>query len=275
MQCEEAREQFADYVIESIAEPMRFQIVQHLKACETCRREAEELKALWMSLGSIPAAQPGPELRTRFNVMLEAYKHGLEQAAAPGWWRSLNSWLGSWWPRQPALQFSLALGLLVLGVFAGRQVRPAPAAPGNPPNAEIAELRSALSETRQMVALSLMQQQSASDRLRGVNWSYQLQQPGMEMLNKMVDTMLHDSSVNVRLATVDALRQFGDKPIVRHGVVEALGRPESPIVQIALIDLAVDLRERDSIGALQHLTQDQTVNGTVRERAQKALMQLE
>src|SRR5262245_11709922 len=178
MQCEEVREQFADYVIEGVEEPVRFQVAQHLKACESCRHEAEELKTLWMSLGAIPSARPGPELRTRFDVMIEAYKHGLAQAAPPSWRQSLNSWLSSWWPRQPALQFGLALGLLAIGLLVGRLVPSTPSTPVPQSNPEIVELRHELSQTRQLVALSLMQQQSASDRLRGVNWSYQLQQPG-------------------------------------------------------------------------------------------------
>jgi HEAT repeat protein len=120
-----------------------------------------------------------------------------------------------------------------------------------------------------------MQQDSATDRLRGVNWSYQLQQPGREVLSALLNTLMHDSNVNVRLATVDALRQFGDQTVVRRGVVEAMKRQESPMVQIALIDLAVDLKEKDSIATLRQLTEDQNINETVRQRAQKGLAELE
>jgi hypothetical protein len=91
----------------------------------------------------------------------------------------------------------------------------------------------------------------------------------------LVDMLIHDSSVNVRLATVDALRRFGERPAVRRGVVEALGHPESPVVQIALIDLAVDLSEKESVGALKQLSQDDRLDNTVRERAQKAVAALE
>jgi HEAT repeat protein len=126
-----------------------------------------------------------------------------------------------------------------------------------------------------MIALSLMQQQSASERLKGVSWSYQMQKPGGEVLTALLDTLTHDPNVNVRLATVDALRQFGDQPVVRRGLVDAMTRQESPLVQIALIDLAVDLREKESVGTLRQLTQDQKVNEAVRERAQRGLSELE
>lgn len=273
MQCEEVRDQFTDYLRDNLQEPVRSEVQQHLIACDACREEAEGLKMIWAKLGDIPATQPGPELRARFEVMLEAYKQGLDHAHSRSFWHSVNSWMARWWPQQPALQLGLALALLIVGAVLGPQFRTA--TPIQQPNGEITELRSELHQMRQMLALSLMQQQSASERLRGVNWSYQLQQPGGEVLNALLDTLMHDQNVNVRLAAVDALRQFGGQSVVRRGVVEALGQQNSPMVQIALIDLVVDLREKASVDTLRKLTQDQDVNEAVRQRAQKGLAELE
>jgi HEAT repeats len=275
MQCEEIREQFADYVIDQIEEPNRSLVARHLVVCENCRTEAEELKKLWTTLGSVPATEPSPELRSRFHIMLEAYKHGLDNAPRTSWWEGVNSWLSRWWPRQPALQLAVSLGLLILGLMIGRQFYSTSPSSTVPPNSEVTALRNELSGMRQMVALSLMQQESASDRLKGVNWSHQLLQPDNEVLIALLSTLMHDSNVNVRLATVDALRQFGDRTVVRRGVVEAIAREQSPMMQIALIDLAVDLHEKESINTLRQLTQNEKIDGTVRERAQKGLVELE
>ncbi len=273
MRCEEVRERFADHVNNSLAEPSNSEIERHLSACDSCRIEAEELKDIWTRLQSIPTAQPDPGMRERFDVMLEAYKQGLSHAPSQNWWQNVNSWLAGWWPRQPALQLGIALVLLVVGVWLGQANRQPPAPPA--PNGEIAELRAELFETRQMVALSLMQQQSASERLKGVSWSYQLQQPGSEVATALLNTVKYDLNVNVRLAAVDALRRFGEQPAVRSGIVEALVHQESPMIQIALIDLIVDLGQKESIGTLRQLTADQSVHDAVRERAEKSIAQLE
>jgi HEAT repeats len=275
MQCEEIRAQFADYVIDQIEEPNRSLVAEHLAVCESCRTETEELRTLWTTLGSVPASEPSPELRSRFHIMLEAYKHGLDHAPRKSWWDGVNSWLSSWWPRQPALQLAVSLGLLILGLMVGRQFYSTSSSSPVPANTEVTELRNELSTMRQMVALTLMQQESASDRIKGVNWSHQLQQPDNEVLTALLSTLMHDSNVNVRLATVDALRQFGDRSVVRRGVVEAIAREQSPMMQIALIDLAVDLREKESINTLRQLTQNEKIDGTVREHAQKGLAELE
>ena len=97
MHCEEVREQFADYVIRGAEEPASLQIAQHLMTCESCRTEAEELKIVWTALGAItPAAEPAPAARANFNLLLEAYKNGLERPAARGWWHGMNKGLGGW-----------------------------------------------------------------------------------------------------------------------------------------------------------------------------------
>lgn len=274
MQCEEVREQFADHVRGGVEESLQSQINQHLATCESCRAEAQELSTVWATMGSIPAEQPGSEARARFDLLLDAYQQGLDEST-PSLLRRMNSWLAGWWPRQPAVQFGLALALLALGAFAGHRIQSPPKPAPAPQSEEIAELRGQVSAMNRVVTLSLMQQQSAGDRLRGVNWSYQLQQPGQEVLGALLDTLMHDSNVNVRLATVDALRQFGDQAVVRKGVLEAIRKQESPMVQVALIDLAVDLKETESIAMLKELTQDQKLDVAVRQRAQKGLSELE
>lgn len=274
MQCEEVREQFAAHVANRSGASPDLAAMEHLATCASCRAEVEEIQSLWSAMGSIHTPEPEPIARERFNLMIEAYTHGLEQSARPGLWRHMNLWLRSWWPQQPLVQFGLAVVLLAFGFVAGGFLRPTRTIP-EPQRDAVSEMRGELMEMRQMLALSLMQQQSASDRLRGVNWSYRLQQPGQEVLAALLDTLMHDSNVNVRLATVDALRQFGNQPVVRKGVIEAMTRQESPMVQVALIGLAVDLHETESIATLRDLSGDDKVDVAVRERAKKGLAELE
>lgn len=54
-------------------------------------------------------------------------------------------------------------------------------------------------------------------------------------------------------------------------MVTALGRSDSPLVQIALIDALVDMRDRRSVTVLKKLSADQAVNESVRQRANWAI----
>ena len=252
------------------------QIEQHLMECSDCRSEIRQLEIVWSKLGTVPAAEPAFDARARFDRMVEVYRHGTQEIPSDSPWLRLNAWFGSWWVRQPALQFGLTMGLLVVGIVIGRAfMSPAPSTPVSSQSDEIVELRGELAAMREMVAMSLMQQQSAGERLRGVNWSYELQKPGEELVRALLDRLMHDENVNVRLATVDALRQFGKEPLVRKGVIEAVVREESPMVQVALIDFAVDLKEKEYLGTLKELTQNTKLNVAVRQRAQQRIQELE
>ena len=121
---------------------------------------------------------------------------------------------------------------------------------------------------RQLVALSLLQQQSASDRLRGVNFAYHVEQSDPQVLSALLTTVNHDPSVNVRLAAVDALRNFNDSPVGRKGVVQALAKQDSPLVQIAILDQIVELHEKSAVPDIQFLLSGQSLNPDVRQRAQ-------
>ena len=270
MQCEEVRNQFADYLTGTLNESAEEEVEKHLSSCAGCRHEIEGLRAVWMKLGSIPGEMPDSAgMRDKFEVMLEAYKQGLEHSSSSRLWNGINSWIARWWPQQPLLQFGVAVVLLAIGVFLGGS---RPSVPVQ--NPEIGQLRQELHDTQQMVALSLLQQQSASERLKGVSWSNQLDQPGTEVLSALLDTLMHDPNVNVRLASIDALKKFGERQVVRRGILQALQEQGSPLVQIALIDLVVEIQAKESVETLRKLTMDATVHEAVRKRAEWGIERL-
>ena len=268
MRCEQVRERLTDLLTGEDGADLE-SVRHHLAECSGCRAEADALRHVWSALEAVPSPRPdSTAMRVRFASMLEGYEQGRGAAAAR--WDRMNSWLSTVWPRQPLVQLACAAALLVIGLAAGRATRPA--AP--PPSDEIAALRTELRETRQMVTLSLLQQQSASDRLRGVSWSGRLEEPGGEVVEALLDALLHDSNVNVRLASIDALARFADRQAVRQGAIEALQSATSPLVQIALIDFVVGAQEKTSIEALKRLAADPALNEAVRSRATWGLGQL-
>jgi hypothetical protein len=266
MNCEKAREHFADDLAGTLESGAAAAFQSHLLECRACREEADHLRTTWTSLEHIPEPDPGPEMRARFYQMLDAYQQGRREAsevkqAAPPWWR--------WWPQQPSLQFALSFGLLCAGLVGGHL-----ATVREHTNPELTQLRGEIHNMRQLVTLSLLQQQSASDRLQGVTWSYRAEQSDTEVLSALLHTINQDQSVNVRLAAVDAMRNFGDSPVARKGLVQSLAKQTSPLIQISVIELLVDLRERQAIPALRLLLNSQNLDENVKKRVQRALQQL-
>ena len=135
-------------------------------------------------------------------------------------------------------------------------------------------MREELRDMRQIVTLSLLQQQSASERLKGVSYTSQIEQPGDAVTVALLDALMHDPNDNVRLCTVDALRRFADHAPVRRGAIDALSRQTSPLVQMALIEFVLEVGGRDAAEALRRLSTDPMVDEVVRARAMSGLTQL-
>jgi hypothetical protein len=272
MNCDETRHNLPEYLSESLNEAQELAFASHLASCESCRAETERLGSLWRGLALLPGTmpEPGAQVRDRFYESLAAFKHGMESAPKHGF----KEKLAALWPRQPVWQMAVGFAMLVVGVGVGYEIRPAKPEVQQPVGSEVAQLRGEVSNMRQMVALSLMQQQSAGERLRGVSWAYRVESSDTEVLSALLYTVNNDASVNVRMAAVEALHAFGASPVTRTAIVQSIRKQTSPLVQIALIDLLVDLKVTDASPELKKLSADQTVDVSVRERAKAALGKL-
>jgi hypothetical protein len=272
MNCDETRHNLPEYLSESLNEAQELAFASHLTTCEACRAETERLGSLWRGLALLPGTMPEPSanVRDRFYESLAAFKHGMESAPKHGF----KEKLAALWPRQPAWQMAVGFAMLVVGVGVGYEIRPAKQEVQQPVSSDVAQLRGEVSNMRQMVALSLMQQQSAGERLRGVSWAYRVESSDTEVLSALLYTVNNDASVNVRMAAVEALHAFGASPVTRTAIVQSIPKQTSPLVQIALIDLLVDLKVTDATPELKKLSTDQTVDVSVRERAKAALGKL-
>jgi hypothetical protein len=276
MNCDDVREHLAEYWSGELGPAGGGEFAAHLDHCESCRQEAESLGAIWANLGLIPAESPGREMRSRFYEALEAYRQGMVAAeqARP---RPFKAFFEKYWPKRPALQFAMSAACLVIGLGVGYSVhnvrRSAAATPAT--NAgEMAQLRGEVDNMRQLVALSLLRQSSPTERMKGVDWSNRVPQSDTEVLAALLYTINHDDNVNVRLSAVDALRYFGESPVARKGLRQSIPRQTSPLVQIALIDLSVELRDSQSTPVLETLAEQAGINPEVRDRARWAMEKL-
>ena len=157
----------------------------------------------------------------------------------------------------------LALAAPVLEVFASLQGE-----------GRYAGLTREVQDMRQELALSLLDRPSASERIQGVSYTEEVKRPSettLAALFKAVDT---DPNPNVRLAAVDALYLFRDQPGVRESLVKSLAVQSYPLVQVALIDFLVEVREARAADALKQLIAGGDLTPEVKARAEQGLKQI-
>ena len=261
MNCEKAKEQFADYLVGDIKPSAEAEIRAHIASCVSCREEIEGLSALWAKLGVLPQEQPSGGLRANFYAMLEDYKTKPAN-------RLREFWKAFWSFRKPAYGFSFGLTLLVVGIGAGAFLA------GGNGSGKMTALHQELQDMRQTVALSMLDRSSATERLEGISWSAGLDKPGEKTIVALVNKLDGDPNVNVRLAAVDALYLFRGDPVVKESLIRSLAKQESPLVQVALIDLLVEIRERRAADALKQLIGNAHLAPQVKEHAELGLKQI-
>jgi hypothetical protein len=256
---DEYRLSIPQYLAGQLPQAERHLFEEQLAASPELRVETEELRALWEGLALLPEEQPSPAMRARFYQKLNALDrpYGLPAVKRFGW----N--LG------PLLQLALGLLIFAVGIYVGRLRFDDRKDAG-----EIAQMTAQVQNLREMVALSLLERQSATSRLEGVSWSSRVARPNEQLLSALLSALNRDSNVNVRLSSLDALERFAKNPEVSQALVDSIRRQDSPLVQIALIDSLVQIRNRAAATEFEKLTTDADVNPAVRQRARWGLQKL-
>jgi hypothetical protein len=264
MNCEQVSEHLLQRIQGQLAEPTLVELQEHLGICRTCRYEAEEIQAMWALLGQLGEERSNEKVRARFYAMLDSYQQEAERRKQRV---GLLEWIESWWPRRPAIQAGLALATLVLGVLFGWQL-----GGGSRGGAELQSLRNEVQTMTQAVTLSLLQHQSASERLRAVSLS-QASRQDAEIARALLHAVNHDSNVNVRLAAVDVLAEMVQRTDVRQGLIEALPRQTSPTMQVALADVLAAVNGPRSEAVIREVLEREELLDVVREHLEEVLSQ--
>lgn len=277
MNCDRFRDQIPECLAGRLEKAAREALVEHLETCSGCRNELAELGVVWRGLEAMSGPEPDERaMRTRFKDMLSAYEAGLQQAPVKrpvAETQPARSRWFAWWPARPLWQVAIAATLLIAGLAAGRYAF----GPREMP-ADMAQLKGQVEGLRQLVALSLMKEQSPSERLRGVSFSSEMARPDAEVEAALLRAVNHDPNVNVRLSAVDALQKYAGDPAVRRALGDSVMTQDSPLVQVAIIDLLVQTTDPNSAPGLRNMLGKIAVDGqmdeAVRQRATLAAQKL-
>jgi hypothetical protein len=261
--CEHAKELMAAAWMRELDEASSAELQHHLDGCAACEAEMEALSGMWDKLGDLPVPEPSLALRVHWEQTLSSLSApSPPQNYRPAWWQNI-------WPANPVWQMAIAALCLAVGLGAGAYLQR-----GSAERDEVARLREEVASTKEMVAVSLLQQQSATERLRGVDYSERMPSMEPQVITALIQAVNRDSNVNVRLAAIDALGKVANQTQVRQSMQEALAQQDSPMVQAALIDYLVDAHDRNAVGTIRDLVARPDVNPTVRQRATYAVQQL-
>jgi HEAT repeat protein len=138
----------------------------------------------------------------------------------------------------------------------------------------LAEVEKEMEATKQMMMAMMNNDQSASQRITGVSVAYKFEKADDEIVNVLVKTMHEDPNTNVRMAAFEALSKFHEDANVRKKLIHSLTVQKDPVVQIALIQLLVTIKEKSVMKDLEHITKDKTIMKAVKDEAYSGILKL-
>ena len=160
-----------------------------------------------------------------------------------------------------------AVALVLMGYAGSRWV-------DNIRQSDFQALQQELKDMKEMVIMTMMKQESASERIKGVLTVYELKEADEEILNALITTMNYDDNVNVRMAAVEALTYYADYELVKKAFIQALQNQDNPTIQIKLISILVNLDEKRAMQPFQKMIQDENTSTYVKDEAQYGLYKL-
>jgi Putative zinc-finger len=278
MNCKEIEALLIDYVDKTLDEETEASVKNHLAECAGCSREAEELRVLFAAMRRSELELPDPVLRDNFNTMLQSEANMLAtsdilletQKQKPHGKEITLSFASPVW--RVAAAVILLGGGIAIGMALKSGPQPQPQLQLQPmADNQLADLRKEIKELKESVMFNLIDDESASQRIKAVSYSEGMANPDHQVINVLFNTLNRDKNANVRLAALYSLARFADIPVVRDSLISSLGIQTDPIVQVVLINLLAEKRERRAIAPIQRIITNKTTLKEVKDAAQKGL----
>jgi len=267
MDCANVETVVIDYLDNQLSDQTRKAFELHLSDCAACQQQMSEFSQLFNSISKESNVLPSPLLRENFNTMLQSEINILatENIIEPV--RQQHHSLIS--IRGTLMKIAACLLLIAGGAITGSIITKKSltgVAPG-----QIAELQTEVKQMKEAVMLNLLNDESASERIKAVTFVDQMNSPGNEVIQALIKTMNGDENVNVRLAALNTVSKFASSAPVRDSLVNSLANQKEPIVQIVLINILIDKKETKAIKAIKNILSDKSTLAPVKDAAAKGL----
>jgi hypothetical protein len=270
MDCEKYEALFTGWIDQNLPPAERLKLEQHLSGCKSCREELAAMNELWVEMGTMETPAPSAHMQVKFQAMLDTYKE--EVAGKNSLWTGIREKISTLWQWQPRMPMAYNLVIILVSFACGYWVFSM--GKGGQQNKQLAELSDQVHELKQTMMLSMLENPSASERIKGVSYTSEIKHVDQQVIDALLATLNNDPNVNVRLSTLDALTQLANHPEVRAGLIKSITEQESPLMQSAIADVMLKLQEKRSVGSFKELLKQKNLDHGVRNKIKETINSL-
>ncbi len=238
------------------ASPEEIQLIEKtFEAGEQELSQISDFSRLADQLNAWEVGEPSMELSSRFYEALADAKKGAKKKFVV----HLPTW-GELWPR-----LAFGVSMLIVGFGLGYMLQ------SSGSNKDLAQLHQQISELKEVMMLSMLEEESATDRLKAVSLTNEMDQASKKVTSALLQTLNTDANVNVRLAAIEALKPYVQDGGVREGLIKSIAKQESPLVQMSLAELMAAIQEKKSVTELKKLLQRDRMPNEVKKKINESI----
>ena len=178
MDCKTVSNYIVDYIDGELDKSTFLEIEKHLKECTACNKEYNQTHEVFLSIENMPLKKPNPQLKASFEQLLAKEKAMLGTKNQTIKTFRLTNYKILW-------QVAAAILLLVSGYLAGYN-----SSVNSSNNNQVLTMQNDIAEMKQqMQAISLLKNESASQRIKAVNYTEEIQKPSNETIEALINTL--------------------------------------------------------------------------------------
>jgi hypothetical protein len=198
-----------------------------------------EEQQLWQTLQDVPQAEPPPRLRRKFYDELD---RSTRQTRFDRW----RQWFGLAGVRG----FATAAACVIVGVMVGTSRNS-----GSVQRDELTELQQQVAQLNRNLILDRLASDSPNKRLLGVIDAAGVAASDSEIAHALLTRAVDDRVYSVRAAAIDAIGPQLNTSAMGDDLMALLTKTESPLVQLALVDLVLRHGNAQQIEQLLQLSE--------------------
>jgi hypothetical protein len=269
MSCNEVEPLLVDLLDGQLSSGVRTAVQQHVGNCAACREALNQYRQMFQTMSAMEEEVPGPGLQDKFDTMLQSELNIHATTTI------VNVNAASRTPVIKTYSFLLkvaaCIALVTAGIFIGKQLTGSTEPSGT---LQMSELQKEVREMKETMMLNLLSQESASERIKAVNYVEGMNKPDQKVIHALIHTLNNDENVNVRLAALSSVSKFSSDPKISDSLLASLGKQTEPIMQIVLIKIFTDQKESKAIGPIRKILQNEQTLQPVKDMAEKGLKTL-
>lgn len=263
-------EQVLDYITGQLKDEELEIFEENLKSNNELIDEVEKAQSglgIFEKYANIETPDPTSSMDERFYRMLNEEKS--KQTVNKNWLIILLNKLTSVEFLKPALYGAT---MMFIGALIGNYYTPKQIDITNTSNKFVSSKH--LEKIKELAVVSMLQLPSVSKRLQAVSLVENSTTIDDVVITALFNTLNNDTNINVRLIVLDTLTQFSNTADVRARLVNSIKYQKSPMVQLVIANLMLNLQETKAIKPLKKLLDNKDLIEPVREKIIYAVNEL-